>query len=72
MTDPATYEVDFEPIGKRVLVEEGVSLLAAAQAAGVHLSSTCGGDWGCGQCQVIILEGQVSEPNSNEKFILEA
>lgn len=72
MTDPDSFEVDFEPIGKRVRVDEGVTLLEAAQAAGVHLSSTCGGDWGCGQCQVVILEGQVSELNSNEKFILEA
>jgi uncharacterized 2Fe-2S/4Fe-4S cluster protein (DUF4445 family) len=66
---PQTYEVDFEPIGKRVEVIPHTTLLEAAQQAGLVLSSACGGIGHCGQCRVIMLEGEVSPSTENEAYI---
>jgi uncharacterized 2Fe-2S/4Fe-4S cluster protein (DUF4445 family) len=62
--------IDFEPIGRRVVCEEGMTLLEAAQKAGVVLSAVCGGEGTCGQCGVCIMEGNVSSPTLNEESIL--
>jgi uncharacterized 2Fe-2S/4Fe-4S cluster protein (DUF4445 family) len=67
---PATYQVDFEPIGKRIEVAPNTTLLEAAQQAGLTLASTCGGVTNCGQCRLIILAGEVSPPTPDEENIL--
>jgi len=67
---PPTYQVDFEPIGKRIDVTPGTTLLEAAQQAGLVLASTCGGGRSCGQCRVVVLSGSVSPADSDEKAIL--
>ena len=64
------YQVDFEPVGKRVAVAPNTTLLAAAQQAGLALSSACGGLGNCGQCRVVILAGSVSPPTVDEGNIL--
>lgn len=65
-----TYEIDFEPIAKRVEVAPDTTLLDAARQAGVLLSSECGGAGKCGQCRVRVVEGVVSSLSENEKIIL--
>ena len=65
-----TFEVDFEPIGKRVEVAPNTNLLEAAQEAGINLSSSCGGIGNCGQCQIMVIEGDVSPPTDDEEYIL--
>jgi uncharacterized 2Fe-2S/4Fe-4S cluster protein (DUF4445 family) len=65
-----TYQIDFEPVGKRVDVAPGTTLLEAARQAGLALSSACGGVGNCGQCRLVILAGSVSPPTVNEKYIL--
>lgn len=60
------YEVDFEPIGRRVAVKAGTDLLEAARQAGVALSSDCGGRGICGRCRVRLMAGNVSAPTKNE------
>ncbi len=72
MAKPASscYQVDFEPIGKRVEVAADTTLLEAAQQAGLALSSACGGVGNCGQCRLEVVEGQVSPPTDDEQFIL--
>ena len=65
--EPAAVQVDFEPLGKRIRVAPGVSLLGAARMAGVALNSVCGGDGDCGQCQVHIRQGRVSPLNDVEE-----
>jgi uncharacterized 2Fe-2S/4Fe-4S cluster protein (DUF4445 family) len=67
---PPTYQIDFEPIGKRVDVTPGTTLLEAAQQAGLVLASTCGGVRSCGQCRLVVLEGNVSSPDLDEEAIL--
>lgn len=64
------HEIDFQPIGKRVAVKPGSSLLMAAQQAGITLTAVCGGEGNCGQCRVQILEGLVTPPTLDEKFTL--
>jgi uncharacterized 2Fe-2S/4Fe-4S cluster protein (DUF4445 family) len=63
-------QVDFEPIGKRVICEGGSTLLEAAQKAGVMLTSICGGEGSCGRCVVRVMDGEVSPPTSSEKSVL--
>lgn len=52
----ALFTVDFEPIGKRVQVKPGATILEAARLAGLPLTSDCGGVGSCGQCKVIIRQ----------------
>ena len=58
----STFEVDFEPIGKRVEVAADANLLDAARLAGIGLASVCGGEGTCGRCRVTIMAGEVSAP----------
>ncbi|MBL8056372.1 MAG: DUF4445 domain-containing protein [Anaerolineales bacterium] len=69
MTAP-THQVDFEPIGKRVDVPAGVTLLEAARQAGIGLASVCGGEGTCGRCRVAVMAGQVSPPvDADRRFL---
>lgn len=63
-------EIDFEPIGKRVVISPEESLLDAARQAGIELTSVCGGEGNCGQCRIKIVTGDVTPPTSDEEFIL--
>lgn len=54
------YTVDFEPLGRRIQVTEGETLLEAAQKAGVGLNAVCGGNGTCGTCRVRVIDGEVS------------
>lgn len=54
------FSVDFEPIGRRITVPAGQSLLSAAQAAGVTLISICGGTGLCQECRVRLVRGHLS------------
>lgn len=64
---PATCEIDLEPIGRRVEVAVGSTLLEAAQAAGIELVSICGGIGSCGECIVRLAEGRLSPPTLTEE-----
>ncbi len=55
-----TFQIDFEPIGKRVDVSPDTNLLDAARQSGIGLASVCGGEGTCGRCRVVIMSGQVS------------
>jgi len=66
----ATFEVDFEPAGRRVRVEGGTQLLEAARSAGIGLASVCGGDGTCGRCRVIVMEGELPAPSDADRRAL--
>jgi uncharacterized 2Fe-2S/4Fe-4S cluster protein (DUF4445 family) len=51
------YKVTFSPDGGEVNVEEGTTLLEAADLAGVHIDNLCGGQGVCGECKVRIKKG---------------
>ncbi|MGB2895065.1 MAG: ASKHA domain-containing protein [Anaerolineales bacterium] len=69
MKEPLTYTVDFEPIGRRVDISPGESLLEAAQSAGVELVSICGGQGSCDGCRVCVMSGKLSSPTPNEESV---
>jgi uncharacterized 2Fe-2S/4Fe-4S cluster protein (DUF4445 family) len=64
------YEINFQPVGKRVMVAAGTTIFEAARQAGIELSAACGGEGSCGQCQVVLLEGKVNAPTSDEEFFI--
>lgn len=62
----SSYEIDFQPVGKRVAAPAGITLLESAIHAGIDLASACGGMGICGQCRVQVITGEVSPPNASE------
>jgi uncharacterized 2Fe-2S/4Fe-4S cluster protein (DUF4445 family) len=61
--------IDFKPIGQRVEITLGKSLLEAAQSAGVELVSICGGQGSCAGCRVRIMSGSLSSPTLEEESV---
>jgi glycine betaine catabolism B len=57
-TATATYTVEFARSGRSVACEPGVTLLSAADRAGVRVPSSCGQGL-CGTCKVTRLSGEV-------------
>ncbi len=70
MTHEPTFAVQFQPVGKRVSVAAGATLLDAARLAGIDLTSACGGEGNCGQCQVVVLSGEVTPLTPDEEFFI--
>lgn len=60
-----------EPIGARVQIEPGTSLLVCAQKAGIELSAVCAGNGTCGMCKVFVMAGDVSPLTEQEHSLLE-
>ena len=66
-------EVEFQPLGKHVEVEPGVTVLHAAQEAGVGISAICGGIGSCDSCRIRLNDqNTVSEPSQAETDALDA
>ncbi|MGD9001451.1 MAG: ASKHA domain-containing protein [Anaerolineae bacterium] len=65
------HTIDFQPLGRRVQVAEGTTLLEAARKAGVGLNAVCGGAGVCGTCRVRVVQGAVSPPNKSEERFLD-
>ncbi len=51
--------IEFQPLGKRVEVPIGTTILDAAIAGGIGIRSVCGGKGSCGKCKVIVREGRI-------------
>jgi uncharacterized 2Fe-2S/4Fe-4S cluster protein (DUF4445 family) len=58
--------VRLDPIGLRVEVQPGTTLLEAAQLAGIDMVAACGGAGICGTCLVELIEGKLTEPTVSE------
>jgi uncharacterized 2Fe-2S/4Fe-4S cluster protein (DUF4445 family) len=69
MTPKAEHKVVFQPMGRRVAVQPGASLLELARAAGVELEAACGGKGLCGRCRVKV-NGEASGPGEAERELL--
>lgn len=54
------YLIDLEPVGRRIEIAPGTSLLEAAQNAGVELVAICGGVGVCQSCRVRLVKGDCS------------
>ena len=62
-----TYHIDLEPIGRRVDIAAGQTLLDAARAAGIEMVAVCGGEGWCYTCLVRPLTGSVSAITAAER-----
>jgi len=54
-----SYTVTFMPDEESVEVEAGTRLMDAAERAGIHINSLCGGEGVCGRCKVKISNGNI-------------
>ncbi len=68
---PKTVQVNFEPIGRRVQVEQGTDLLSAARSAGVRIISICGGVGSCDSCRIQQVSGKLSSHSLIEQDVLD-
>lgn len=66
MTGPESIRVTFQPIGTRVEVSAGSTVLEAGREAGLVLAANCGGNGLCGRCRVTLLGDHVPEPMAAE------
>lgn len=57
------FKVIFQPAGRRGEIEEGTTILKAAQRLGVDLEALCGDKKVCGKCKVRIEEGYFEKDN---------
>ncbi len=62
---------EFQPLGRRVEVAAGTTLIEAAHQSGVAIASDCGGRGTCGRCRVEVVAGEVSPPDLDELRVLE-
>lgn len=69
-SDKKIVFVDFEPIGRRVEIAIGETLLSAAQSAGVELISICGGVGSCDSCLIRLVEGELSPHTKIEEEVI--
>jgi uncharacterized 2Fe-2S/4Fe-4S cluster protein (DUF4445 family) len=65
------FNVDLQPVGRRVSVPVGESLLSAAQAAGIALIAICGGEGLCQECRVRLVSGKLTPLTLVEEASLE-
>jgi uncharacterized 2Fe-2S/4Fe-4S cluster protein (DUF4445 family) len=63
------YIIDIEPIGRRIKVDPGTTLLSAAQASGVNIVSLCGGEGWCESCQVLVESGHCNPITEAEQSV---
>jgi uncharacterized 2Fe-2S/4Fe-4S cluster protein (DUF4445 family) len=64
---PVLVGVHLQPVGRRVQVATGSTVLEAAQASGVQLVAVCGGVGTCGTCRVQAVDGALSAETAEEK-----
>jgi uncharacterized 2Fe-2S/4Fe-4S cluster protein (DUF4445 family) len=67
-----TFQIDFEPVGRRTEIKSGATLLEAAQAAGVELVAVCGGMGICEGCRIRLARGELSPLTLEEEVVLTA
>ena len=58
--------IDMQPVGRRIEIESGKTLLDASREAGVGIVSLCGGEGWCESCLVRIVRGELNLPTKSE------
>ncbi len=67
VSDIESVSVDLQPVGRRVSVSPGETILDAAQNAGVEIVAVCGGGGSCGKCRVRWISGELNSPTPAER-----
>lgn len=64
--------VEFVPLGRAKEVKQGVTIISAANRAGVPIGQSCNGDGICGWCKVKVLRGMenLSPPTPIERRLM--
>ncbi len=70
MNKSQTLIVDMQPVGRRIEIEAGKTVLEAAQSAGVGLVSLCGGEGWCESCVIKVAKGEINPPTYSEESYL--
>lgn len=65
-----TYKMELEPLGLRIELDEKMTVLDAAQKAGIQITALCGGDGWCGKCRVQRMSGELSPMTDVEEEVL--
>lgn len=63
------YKINFLPDGKEIEVESGVTIMKAAEEAGVFINSLCGGKGVCGRCRVQISNGKIRADKNSISYL---
>ncbi|MDO4491433.1 MAG: ASKHA domain-containing protein [Lachnospiraceae bacterium] len=58
--------IQFQPVGCRISVAEGTTLMEAALSAGIPLNAACGGGGTCGKCRVQVKQEAFSGMSSEK------
>ena len=64
------YTIHFEPVGKRVTYDKPLTVLEAAQEAGVEILALCGGLGSCGRCRVKVRGDGLPTLSETERDVL--
>ncbi len=67
-----TFNIEFEPLGRRGTCLEGESIMDCARRLHIGLASTCGGVGTCGKCRLKVMSGNVSGLTASEREELSA
>jgi len=66
MAEKKTFTVDMQPVGRRIEIDPGKTVLDASRSAGVGVISLCGGEGWCDSCLIRIASGEVTPPTQSE------
>jgi uncharacterized 2Fe-2S/4Fe-4S cluster protein (DUF4445 family) len=66
------FEIEFEPLGIRLICDELIQISDAARRVGVGLRADCGGNASCGQCKVRVEPMLSQPPTEAEQKIIPA
>lgn len=61
-----SIKIAFQPVGTRVEVSVGSTVLEAGREAGLVLAANCGGNGLCGRCRVTVLGENIPAPTGAE------
>ena len=61
-----SIKIAFQPVGTRVEVSAGSTVLEAGREAGLILAANCGGNGLCGRCRVTVLGENIPAPTEAE------
>jgi uncharacterized 2Fe-2S/4Fe-4S cluster protein (DUF4445 family) len=61
-----SIKIAFQPVGTRVEVSAGSTVLEAGREAGLILAANCGGNGLCGRCRVTVLGEHIPVPTQAE------
>ncbi len=63
------HKLFFLPEKKEIEVQDGITIMEAAQRAGIHVNSLCGGEGVCGKCRVQVTHGDIRPDKNSISFL---